>query len=151
MTLAHASLDCWSLLVLKASRALQDAQQQSAQGQARLEQLLASESKIQAMLIDYRRQHLERGADPKLMADDLNHRQFLAQLQQVLDRAVRATSAARRDCERLAQAVLAARRELDKAEKLEAHAREKERRLAGRAEQKRQDDLATMRYQWREA
>ncbi len=151
MTLAAASLDCWSLLVLKASRALQDAQQRAAQGQSRLEQLQASEARVQAMLIEYRRQHLERGADPKLMADDLNHRQFMAQLQQVLDRAVRATSAARRECEQQGQAVLAARRELDKAEKLEAHARERERQLAGRAEQKRQDDLATMRYQWREA
>ncbi len=143
--------DAWSLLLLKAQRAHQQAQQQLALAQSREAQLLASEQRVQAMLAEYRRRQTEALDGGQMMADTRNDRQFMAQLQRLLDQSFRATAQARRDREAQAQAVLAARAEVDKAEKLEAHARARERVWRDRVEQKAQDDLATMRFQWRTA
>jgi flagellar export protein FliJ len=143
--------DAWSLLLLKAQRAHQQAQQQLALAQSREAQLLASEQRVQAMLAEYRRRQTEALDGGQMMADTRNDRQFMAQLQRLLDQSFRATAQARRDREAHAQAVLAARAEVDKAEKLEAHARARERVWRDRVEQKAQDDLATMRFQWRTA
>ncbi len=143
--------DAWSLLVQKAQRALQACEQQLAQARAREAQLRASEQRVQAMLMEYRRRHDEGQAEGQLMADNLNTRQFIAQLQQLLDQSLRATTAARAQCEAAAQSVLQARQELQKAEKLQEHVRQRDRALAARAEQKRADELATLRYHWRGA
>ena len=143
--------DAWSLLLLKAQRAHQQAQQQLALAQSREAQLLASEQRVQAMLAEYRRRQTEALDGGQMMADTRNDRQFMAQLQRLLDQSFRATAQARRDREVQAQAVLIARAEVDKAEKLEAHARARERVWRDRVEQKAQDDLATMRFQWRTA
>lgn len=143
--------DAWSLLLLKAQRAHQQAQQQLALAQSREAQLLASEQRVQAMLAEYRRRQTVALDGGQMMADTRNDRQFMAQLQRLLDQSFRATAQARRDREAQAQAVLAARAEVDKAEKLEAHARARERVWRDRVEQKAQDDLATMRFQWRTA
>ncbi len=143
--------DAWSLLVLKAQRAHQEAQQALAQAQAREAQLIAAEQRVQAMLAEYRRRHTAGLEDGQLMADTLNERQFMSQLQLLLDQSMRATTQARHLCEAQARAVVAARAEVDKAEKLQAHARQRERVWRDRAEQKAQDDLATLRFQWRGA
>lgn len=143
--------DAWSLLLLKAQRSLQDAQQQLAQAQAREAQLLASEQRVRAMLAEYRRRQNAALEDGQLMVDTLNDRQFLGQVQQLLDQSMRASTQARLQREIQAQAVLAARAEVDKADKLQAHARAREQVWRQRAEQKAQDDLATMRFQWRSA
>ncbi len=143
--------DAWSLLLLKAQRALKEAQQQLALAQSREAQLIASEQRVQAMLMEYRQRQINALDGGQMMADTLNDRQFIAQLQRLMDQSLRATAEARRQREVQAQAVLAARAEVDKAEKLEAHARARERIWRDRVEQKAQDDLATMRFQWRSA
>lgn len=143
--------DAWSLLVLKAQRALHEARQLLAQSQAREAQLLASEQRLQAMLAEYRRRHSDALEGGQLMADTLNERQFMSQLQLLLDQSLRATTEARRIRESRAQAVAAAQAALDKAEKLQAHARDRERVWRERVEQKAQDELATLRFQWRGA
>lgn len=144
--------DAWSLLLLKAQRAHQDAQQALAVARAREAQLVASEHRVRSMLAEYRRRHNEALAgDGQIMADTLNDRHFMSQLQSLLDQSLRASSQARRQREAQAQAALAARAEVDKAEKLQGHARARERVWADRVEQKAQDDLATMRFQWRGA
>ncbi len=150
-TRQDATHDAWSLLLLKAQRALQDAQQALARAQAREAQLLASEQRVQAMLAEYRRRQRAVLEDGQMMADTLNDRQFVSQLQQLLDQSMRASTQARIHREAQAQAVLAARAEVDKAEKLQAHARAREQVWRARAEQKAQDDLATMRFHWRSA
>ncbi len=143
--------DAWSLLVQKAQRALQSCEQQLAQARAREAQLRASEQRVQAMLMEYRRRHDEGQAEGQLMADSLNQRQFIAQLQLLLDQSLRATTAARGQCEAAGQSVLLARQELQKAEKLQEHVRQRDRALVARAEQRRDDELATLRYHWRGA
>ena len=143
--------DAWSLLLLKAERGLQDAQQQLAQAQAREAQLLASEQRVRAMLAEYRRRQNAALEEGQLMVDTLNDRQFLGQVQQLMDQSMRASTQARLQREAQAKVVLAARAEVDKADKLQAHARAREQVWRQRAEQKAQDDLATMRFQWRSA
>ena len=143
--------DAWSLLLLKAQRALKEAQQHLALAQSREAQLIASEQRVQAMLMEYRQRQINALDGGQMMADTLNDRQFIAQLQRLMDQSLRATAEARRQREVQAQALLAAQAEVDKAEKLEAHARARERIWRDRVEQKAQDDLATMRFQWRSA
>lgn len=143
--------DAWSLLLLKAQRAHQDAQQALAVAQAREAQLLASEERVRTMLAEYRRRHADGMAGGQMMADTLNERHFMSQLQSLLDQSLRATAQARRQREAQAQVVLRTRAEVDKAEKLQVHARAREQVWRDRADQKAQDDLATMRFQWRGA
>lgn len=142
-------LDAWSILVAKAQRALDTQQQQLAQAQTRREQLKASEQRLQNMLMEYRLRQMDDGDHGRLMADRLNERRFIAQLQQLLDQSLRATTQADLQCRHLARVVIAARLELDKAEKIREQMRERERAAANHAEQRRNDDLAVMRYQWR--
>jgi flagellar biosynthesis chaperone FliJ len=141
----------WSLLLLKAQRNHQDAQQQLALAQSREAQLIASQQRVQAMLGEYRRRQFESLEGGQMMADTRNDRQFMAQLQKLLEQSMRAAAQARRHREAQAQAVLVARAEVDKAEKLQAHAHAREQVWRDRVEQKAQDDLATMRFQWRGA
>lgn len=140
--------DAWSLLVGKAQRALEAAQQQMAQARARRDQLKASEQRVQTMIIEYRRRQQASAAAGQLMADSLNERQFIGQLQQLLDQAVRATRQADLQCQHLAQAVAAARQEVEKAEKVRDQFQAQARAEHERREQRRQDEMAVMRYQW---
>ncbi len=142
------SIDTWSLLVDKAQRALNACQQQLAQARVRREQLRASEQRVQTMIIEYRRRQQEGASAGRLMADTLNERQFIAQLQQLQDQAVRATRQADLQCHQLAQAVARARQEVEKAEKVREQFQAQARAERERREQKRQDEMAVMRYQW---
>lgn len=143
--------DAWSILVQKAKRHLQACEQQLNQARARQLQLQAGEQRVRTLLHEYRQRHLEGQARGQLMADSTNQRNFIGQLQQLLDQAVRSSRLAQDQCAALADKVMEARRELDKAEKLQEHVRARDRLVAARVEQKRQDDMAAMRYQWRNA
>jgi flagellar export protein FliJ len=140
--------DAWSLLVDKARRALEACQQQLAQAQARRDQLKASEQRVHAMIIEYRRRQDASASAGQLMADRLNERQFIAQLQQLQDQAVRASRQADLQCRQLGQSVAAARQALEKAEKVRDQFQAQARAERERREQKRQDEMAVMRYQW---
>ncbi|MEY2618704.1 MAG: hypothetical protein RL522_1706, partial [Pseudomonadota bacterium] len=87
----------------------------------------------------------------QLMADSLNDRQFIAQLQRLLDQARLASAAAVRQTEADIAAVAEARRELEKAEKLRAQAHAAERARQERQAQKRQDEWTLMRFGRQEA
>ncbi len=146
--MTDAKTDPWSLLVGKAQRALEAAQQALAQARQRRDQLHASEQRVQAMIIEYRRRHQASAAAGQLMADSLNERQFIGQLQQLLDQAMRATRQADLQCQQLAQAVAAARQEVEKAEKVRDQFASQARAERERRDQKRQDEMAVLRYQW---
>lgn len=146
--MTDAPIDTWDLLVAKAQRALEGCRQQLAQAQARRDQLRASEQRLQTMIIEYRRRQMASQAAGELMADSLNQRQFIAQLQQLADQALRAVTQAELQCRAAQQSVLAARQDLDKAEKVRDQFHAQARAERARREQKRQDELAVMRYQW---
>ncbi len=138
--------DAWSLLVFKAQHELDARQQQLAQARARQVQMEASEKRLAHLLQEYRERQQASLFGGQLMADSLNDRQFIAQLQRLLDQAMRATAIAVRQTEADAVAVDRARRELEKAEKLRAKARSEERVRLERRAQARQDEWAMMRF-----
>lgn len=143
--------DAWSLLVYKAQQALESSQMQLAQARARQVQLEASEKRLAHLLQEYRQRQQASLFGGQLMADSLNDRQFIAQLQRLLDQAQMASAAAVRQTEADAAAVAQARRELEKAEKLRAQARAAERAQQERKAQQRQDEWAMMRFGRQEA
>ncbi len=143
--------DAWSLLVYKAQQSLESRQQQLAQARARQVQIEASEKRLAHLLQEYRERQQASLFGGQLMADSLNDRQFIAQLQRLLDQAVLASAAAVRQTEADAAAVALARRELEKAEKLRAQARAAERAQQERQAQRRQDEWAMMRFGRQEA
>ncbi len=138
--------DAWSLLVFKAQHELDARQQQLAQARARQVQMEASEKRLAHLLQEYRERQQASLFGGQLMADSLNDRQFIAQLQRLLDQAMRATAIAVRQTEADAVAVDRARHELEKAEKLRAKARSEERVRLERRAQARQDEWAMMRF-----
>ncbi len=143
--------DAWSLLVYKAQQELEARQQQLAQARARQVQIEASEKRLAHLLQEYRDRQQASLFGGQLMADSLNDRQFIAQLQRLLDQAVRATAAAVRQTEADAAALALARRELEKAEKLRAQAHATERARQERQAQKRQDEWTMMQFGRQEA
>jgi len=148
MTLPNA--DAFRILVAKAQRALDACQQKLSQARARREQLQASLVRLQTMMAEYRQRQNATMAEGQLMADSLNQRQFIAQLQQLLDQAMRAVSQADGQCAQFAHAVVQAQLEVDKARKVHEQALAAARLHADRVDQKRQDDLAVMRHQFRQ-
>ncbi|MFY8104575.1 MAG: flagellar export protein FliJ [Ramlibacter sp.] len=138
--------DAWSLLVYKAQQSLEARQQQLAQARARQVQIEASEKRLAHLLQEYCERQQASLFGGQLMADSLNDRQFIAQLQRLLDQARLASAAAVRQTESDAAAVADARRELEKAEKLRAKARSEERARQERRAQARQDEWAMMRF-----
>jgi flagellar export protein FliJ len=143
--------DAWSLLVYKAQTELEARQQQLAQARARQVQIEASEKRLAHLLQEYRERQQASLFGGQLMADSLNDRQFIAQLQRLLDQAVRATAAAVRQTEADNDALVLARRELEKAEKLRAQAHAAERVRQERQAQKRQDEWTMMQFGRQEA
>jgi hypothetical protein len=138
--------DAWSLLVYKAQQELEARQQQLAQARARQVQIEASEKRLAHLLQEYRERQQASLFGGQLMADSLNDRQFIAQLQRLLDQAVRATAAAVRQTDADNAALILARRELEKAEKLRAQAHAAERTRQERQAQKRQDEWTMMQF-----
>lgn len=146
MTDTPVPRDAWSLLVFKAQYALEARQQQVAQARARQAQIEASEKRLALLLQEYRLRQQTSLAGGQLMADSLNERQFIAQLQRLTDQSMRATAAAVRHTQAEAAALDGARRELEKAEKLLAKARATERVRQDRKAQQSQDEWSMMRF-----
>lgn len=147
MTLPNA--DAFRILVAKAQRALDTCQQKLVQARTRREQLQASLVRLQTMMAEYRQRQTQTMAQGQLMADSLNQRQFIAQLQQLLDQSMRAVSQADRQCAQCAHAVIQAQLEVDKLQKIYEQTVAAARLQADRVEQRRQDDLSVMRHQFR--
>ena len=146
MTDTPVPRDAWSLLVFKAQYALEARQQQVAQARARQAQIEASEKRLALLLQEYRLRQQTSLAGGQLMADSLNERQFIAQLQRLTDQSMRATAAAVRHTQAEVTALDGARRELEKAEKLLAKARATERVRQDRKAQQSQDEWSMMRF-----
>jgi flagellar export protein FliJ len=138
--------DAWSLLVFKAQHAFEARQQQVTQARARQAQIEASEKRLALLLQEYRLRQQTSLAGGQLMADSLNERQFIAQLQRLTDQSMRATAAAVRHTQAEVTALDGARRELEKAEKLLAKARATERVRQDRKAQQSQDEWSMMRF-----
>lgn len=148
MTTTNA--DAFRILVAKSQRTLDGCQQQLAQARARREQLQASLTRLQAMMAEYRQRQNRTQAEGQLMADSLNQRQFISQLQQLLDQAMRAVSQADAQCAQIARSIIQAQLQVDKARKMHEQALAAARVQRERTEQRRQDDLSVMRHSFRQ-
>ncbi len=146
----NATRDRWSLLTYKAQQKVNALQESLGAAQQQLEQLKLSEQRLVSMLVEYQGQHASDVAQSHLVADALNQRQFMVQLNQLIDHAKQKVSAAQAQLVQLRKGLLAAQLELSKCEKLEAHARAQERVQEQRREQRAMDDLAIVRHQWRQ-
>ena len=139
---------CWSVLVQKATRDKTAAQLAMTQAQAQLERLQANAQRIETMMSDYRTQHESVQGQAHQIADSLNYRRFIDQLETLRERVQRDVTAAATQRERLRQVLLGLEMELKKLAKLQEQDAHKEQQLQNKREQNRMDEWGVMRYQF---
>jgi flagellar export protein FliJ len=139
---------CWSVLVQKATRDKTAAQLAMTQAQAQLERLQANAQRIESMMADYRTQHESVQGQSHAIADSLNYRRFIDQLETLRERVQRDVTAAATQRERLRQVLLGLEMELKKLAKLQEQDAHKEQQLQNKREQNRMDEWGVMRYQF---
>jgi flagellar export protein FliJ len=140
---------CWSVLIQKAQREKASAQQALAQAQEQLERLQGNEVRIDQMMADYQAQHESVQSQSHNMADSLNYRRFIDQLDGLRARVQRDVTASMAQRERLRKAVLALEVELNKLGKLQEQDQQKHQQLLDKREQNRMDEWGVMRFQFR--
>ena len=139
---------CWSVLVQKATREKAAAQQAVIHAQEQLERLQANAQRIETMMSDYRGQHESVQGQAHQIADSLNYRRFIDQLETLRDRVQRDVTAAATQRERLRQVLLGLEMELNKLAKLQEQDARKHRQEQNKREQSRLDEWGVMRYQF---
>lgn len=139
---------CWSVLVQKATRDKTAAQQAMTQAQAQLERLQTNAQRIETMMADYRSQHESVQGQSHAIADSLNYRRFIDQLETLRERVQRDVTAASTQRERLRQVLLGLEMELNKLAKLQEQDARKAQQQQSKREQNRMDEWGVMRYQF---
>ena len=139
---------CWSVLVQKATRDKTAAQLAMTQAQAQLERLQANAQRIETMMSDYRTQHESVQGQAHQIADSLNYRRFIDQLETLRERVQRDVTAAATQRERLRQVLLGLEMELNKLAKLQEQDAQKALQQLNKREQNRLDEWGVMRYQF---
>lgn len=140
---------CWSVLIQKANREKTAAQQALAQAQEQLDRLQGNAQRIEKMMADYRAQHESVQGQSHHMADSLNYRRFIDQLDTLRDRVRRDLGAALAQRDRCRQMVLSLEMELNKLGKLQEQDAHKAQQQANKREQNRMDEWGVMRFQLR--
>lgn len=139
---------CWSVLIQKTTRDKAAAQQAMVQAQAQLERLQANAQRIETMMSDYRNQHESVQGQSHHIADSLNYRRFIDQLDTLRERVQRDVAAASTQRERLRQVLLGLEMELNKLAKLQEQDAHKAQQQLNKREQNRLDEWGVMRYQF---
>ena len=139
---------CWSVLVQKTTRDKTAAQLAMTQAQAQLERLQANAQRIETMMSDYRTQHESVQGQAHQIADSLNYRRFIDQLETLRERVQRDVTAAATQRERLRQVLLGLEMELKKLAKLQEQDAQKALQQLNKREQNRLDEWGVMRYQF---
>jgi flagellar export protein FliJ len=136
----------WHLLAEKAQRAADDARQALQACLDKLNQLHSAEQRLSGMLSDYRHRHQQQLRDGQLMSDQINSQRFIQQLQQLHFHAMREVAQCRVQRDQLQQQLVAAQLELDKMRKLVEQEQQRVARKGEKAEAKRLDEMAVMRF-----
>ena len=147
-TMSTQPRQCWSVLIQKATREKTAAQQALAQAQEQLVRLQGNAKRIEQMMTDYRAQHESVQGQSHHMADSLNYRRFIDQLDTLRERVQRDVNAASAQRDRLRQAVLALEMELNKLGKLQEQDAQKAQQQANKREQNHMDEWGVMRFQF---
>jgi flagellar export protein FliJ len=139
---------CWTVLVQKTTHEKAAAQKALGQAQEQLERLQANAQRIETMMADYRAQQESVQGQSHQIADSLNYRRFIDQLQTLRERVQRDVAAATTQRERLRRVVLGLEMELSKLAKLQEQDALKAQQQDNKREQNRMDEWGVMRYQF---
>lgn len=137
---------CWSVLAKKAKDDEELAQQAQTQARQRVEQLQASRQRMDDLLNDYKRRALENQTKLQSMADATNNRQFMLQLQELVNRVDKDLVAALAAYERAKQALLQATHQRMKMETMQDKDLQAVRQWQRQREQKEMDTLGLTLY-----
>ena len=137
---------CWSVLAKKAKDDEELAQQAQTQARQRVEQLQASRQRMDNLLNDYKRRALENQTKLQSMADATNNRQFMLQLQELVNRVDKDLVAALAAYERSKQALLQATHQRMKMETMQDKDLQAVQQWQRKREQKEMDTLGLTLY-----
>ncbi len=137
---------CWSVLAKKAKDDEELAQQAQTQARQRVEQLQASRQRMDDLLNDYKRRALENQTKLQSMADATNNRQFMLQLQELVNRVDKDLMAALAAFERAKQALLQATHQRMKMETMQDKDLQAVQQWQRKREQKEMDTLGLTLY-----
>jgi flagellar export protein FliJ len=140
---------CWSVLIQKATREKSAAQQALVQAQEQLDRLQGNAQRIEQMMADYRAQHESVQGQSHHMADSLNYRRFIDQLDTLRQRVQRDLTAATQQRDRVRHTLLGLEMELNKLGKLQEQDTRKAQQQANQREQTRMDEWGVMRFRLR--
>ena len=137
---------CWPVLVRKAQDAVNDAQNDIVQAQARVDQLQASHQRLCKLYDEYRLQEQTSQAPVMGMQASMNHRQFMAQLLNLQQRVVLDLSKAQATLTQMRQKKLQAEIELHKMTSLAEQDAKAVAQDAKRHEQRQMDELGVRQF-----
>ena len=137
---------CWSVLAKKAKDDEELAQQAQTQARQRVEQLQASRQRMDNLLNDYKRRALENQTKLQSMADATNNRQFMLQLQELVNRVDKDLVAALAAYDRAKMALLQATHQRMKMETMQDKDLEVVQQWQRKREQKEMDTLGLTLY-----
>ena len=115
------------------------------------EQLTATEQRLSLMLVDYRERHRQQLQAGQLMGDQINSQRFIQQLQQLHTHAMREAHQCEAQCAQHQKTLVRMQLELDKMKKLAEQDDKRLHKLAEKVEARRLDEMAVMRFRFRQA
>ena len=137
---------CWAVLAKKAKDDEEVAQQAQTEARKRVEHLQASRQRMDDLLNDYKRRALENQTNVHSMADASNNRQFMLQLQELVNRVDKDLVAALAAFDRAKLALLQATHQRMKMETMQEKDLEAVQQWQRKREQKEMDSLGLTLY-----
>jgi flagellar export protein FliJ len=141
--------ECWTALLNKATRCVQDAQAQLAKLQQTHQSLLESLHKVEQLYSDYHQQSLQASQGMQGMTDALNQRQFLGQLSELRARIGLEIDKSTQALRQQRSALLEADRERMKMQSMVDEDLRRQQAQAQRREQKTMDELGLRQFNLR--
>lgn len=137
---------CWAVLAKKAKDDEEAAQNVQTQARQRVEHLRASRQRMDDLLSDYKRRALENQAKVHSMADATNNRQFMLNLQELVNRVDKDLQAALAELQRAKVALMQATQQRMKMETMQTKDLEAVQLWQRKQDQKEMDSLGLTLY-----
>ncbi len=137
---------CWAVLAKKAKDEEEDAQHAQTEARKKVESLQASRQRMDDLLNDYKRRALENQTKLHSMADASNNRQFMLQLQELVNRVDKDLVAALAAYDRAKLALLQATHQRMKMETMQDKDLQAVQQWQRKREQKEMDSLGLTLY-----
>ena len=137
---------CWAVLAKKAKDEEEDAQQAQTEARKKVENLQASRQRMDDLLNDYKRRALQNQTKLHSMADASNNRQFMLQLQELVNRVDKDLVAALAAYDRAKLALLQATHQRMKMETMQDKDLQAVQQWQRKREQKEMDSLGLTLY-----